>query len=143
MQTHGNEHQSVAYALAGVSQDLGHTAVALETSIAVFNADAGLSESSVVLFLRWGQFVSGFSLLFALAFHGGDHHGLAQFEPLQSAVGTEGNGGRTRESRLIQDFLVMCAAMGFFACGSDVLGLGMSEGHVLVRMLLLLSRIRF
>src|SRR5947209_2243860 len=98
MQTHGNEHQSIAYTLASISQDLGHTAVALETSIAVFNADAGLSESSVVLFLRWGQFVSGFSLLFALAFDRCDHCCIAQFEPLKSAVGTDGNGGRTAES---------------------------------------------
>ena len=71
MQTHGNEHQSVAHALASISQDLGHTAVALETSIAVFNADAGLSESSVVLFLCRSQFLPGFPLLFALAFNGG------------------------------------------------------------------------
>jgi hypothetical protein len=31
----------VAHALAGISQDLSHTAVVLETSIAVFNAGAG------------------------------------------------------------------------------------------------------
>ena len=70
MQTHGNEHQSIAYALAGISQDLGHTAVALETSIAVFNADTRFGQSSVVLVLCWSQLRSGFPLLCALAFDG-------------------------------------------------------------------------
>ena len=70
MQTHGNEHQSVAYALAGISQDLGHTVVAFETGIAVFNADTCFGQSSVVLFLCWGQFLSGFPLLFRLRLMG-------------------------------------------------------------------------
>ena len=83
MQPHGNEHELVAYALAGISQNLGHTMVALETGIAVFNADTRFGQSSVVLFLCWGQFLSGFSLLFPLAFDGGAHHGLAHFEPLR------------------------------------------------------------
>src|SRR5437588_2001992 len=143
MQTHGNEHQSIAYALAGISQDLGHTAVALETSIAVFNADTRFGQSSVVLFLCWGQFLSGFSLLFALAFDGGDHHGLAHFEPLKAAIGTDENGSRTGEGRLIQDLLIMFAAMGFFACRQDILGFRMREGDVLLGMTLLLPRIRF
>ena len=53
MQTHRNHHQSIAHTLAGISQDLGHAAVALQTGIAVFNADARFGQSFVVLFLCW------------------------------------------------------------------------------------------
>ena len=63
MQTHRNHHQSIVHPLAGISQDLGHAAVALETSIAVFNADARFGQSFVVLFLCWGEFLLGFPLL--------------------------------------------------------------------------------
>ena len=63
--------------------------------------------------------------------------------PCASAIGADGNGGRTGERCLIKDLLIMFAAIGFFAGSQDVLGFGMSEGDVLLAMALLLPGIRF
>ena len=87
-----------------------------------------------------GEFLPGFPLLLALAFNGGDHHGLAHFETLKATIGADGNGGGTAESGLIKDLLIMFAAIGFFTCGQDVLGLGMRESDMLLRMALFSSR---
>ncbi len=54
--------------LSGIAQNIAHTAVALDPSIAVFNADATLGELGIELFLSGSQFIFGCAFLLAFAF---------------------------------------------------------------------------
>jgi hypothetical protein len=143
VQTHRNSHQSIAHSLAGSSQDLGNAAMTLHTCMAVFNATTRFGQFFVLLLLCRGQFFSGLSLLFALAFDRCDYHGLAHFKTLKSAIATDGNGGATGESSLIKDLLLLFTAIGFFSCGQNGLARGMRDGDMVLRMALFLPRIRF
>ncbi len=111
--------------------------------MAVFTADAGFGQSRVRLFLCWGQLISGFPLLFSLAFDGRHDHRLPDLQPLKATVSANGEGLLAAQMRLVQKLLVMGAAGSFFAGSQDVLGLWVRDGEVLPGMPLLLAGVVF
>ena len=92
LSSHSDEHQLVAHARSRISEDIGYTPVPFEASITVFNADAGFGESRVRRFLCWCQLISGFPLLFSLAFDGRHDHSIPDLQPLKATVRANGQG---------------------------------------------------
>ena len=143
LSSHSDEHQLIAHARSRISEDIGHTPVPFEASITVFNADAGFGESRVRRFLCWCQLISGFPLLFSLAFDGRHDHSIPDLQPLKATVRANGQGLLAGQVRLVQNLLIMFAAGSFFAGGQDVLGLWVRDGEVLLGMALLLAGVVF
>ena len=129
----------VAHARSRISEDIGHTPVSFEASIAVFNADASFGESRVRRLLCWCQFISWFPLLFARAFEGRHNHRIPQIQPLKTTVRANGQGLLAGQVRLVEQLLIMCGARSFFAGGQDVWGLWVRDGQVLLGLALLLA----
>ena len=126
--------------MASIAENIGDTAVAFETSIAVFNADPRFGEEGIGLFLLLSQFVFGFPFLFAFAFEWGDDLCIANAEALEATVCPHRKTSGAGELRLIDDLLVMPGAGCFFAYGENALGLGMGDGDMFAGMPLPLAR---
>ena len=126
--------------MASSAEKISDTAVALKTSIAVFNADPSFGEEGIRLFLLLGQFVFGFTFLFAFSFEWDDDFCIADREALQATVRAHLKFGRARELLFIRDLLVVHGAWGFLTHSQNALRLGMGESDMFAGMALLLAR---
>src|SRR5437588_19000 len=141
MSAHGDHGQRITHSLASIAENISNTAVALEASIAMFNADPGFGEEGIGLFLLLGQFVFGLPFLFAFPFEWDDDLCIADRKTLKTTVCTHGKVGCARELCFIHDFLVMYGAWSFLTHGQNALCFGMGDGDMLAGMTLLLARI--
>ena len=141
MQSHGDHGQGITQALAGIAENISDTAVPLEASIAVFNADPSFGECGIGLFLLLGQFVFGFTFLFAFAFERNDNLCIPNRESLEATVSTYPNCCCTRDLFFIHDLLIMLSPRCLLTHGQNPLRFGVGNGDVFARMSLLLARI--
>src|SRR5436190_5038345 len=103
MQSHSHHGEDITHPLARIAENISDTAVALEPSIAMLNADPSLREDSIGLFLFRSQFVFSFTLFFAFSFEWENDFCATDREALKAIIPTHLKLGRTRELRLIND----------------------------------------